>query len=64
MIEFLVNYGLIGLLWCGFLRLRYGPVCQQTSPRMTLGDWALNIIIWPFMMLVFAQGCIFGAGQK
>jgi hypothetical protein len=63
-IEYLVNYAVVGLFWCGFLRLRYGTVDREMSRGMSMGDWAVNIIIWPFMVLVFAQGCILGAGQK
>ncbi len=59
-IEYLANYWLVGLLWGGFLRLRYAPARNG----FTLANWLMIILYWPIMMLVFIQGCIFGAGSK
>ena len=56
MLEYLVNYALVGLLWSCFLRLRYGA----DSQRITKANWAIITMFWPIMALVFLQGCLFG----
>ncbi len=60
LLDIFVNYCVVGLLWTGFLRVRYGPARHS----MSMANWIKSFVFWPLLMLVYAQGCIFGARQK
>jgi hypothetical protein len=59
-IEYFVNYCVVGLFWAGFLRLRY----VHAGDAMRPANWLVILAFWPILMLAFIQGCLFGPDKR